>query len=56
MSLNNIWEGAVASPYYPAVPKERQFLVASSLLLIGTTVSCDSTEAFKTNSDLQLSF
>lgn len=35
MSLNDVWEGAVASPYYPAVPKERQFLVASSLLLIG---------------------
>ncbi|KAL9008761.1 MAG: hypothetical protein Q9173_006146 [Seirophora scorigena] len=35
MSLNDVWEGAVASPYYPTVPKERQFVVAASLLLIG---------------------
>lgn len=34
MSLNDLWEGAAGSPYYPAVSKERQFLVASSLLLI----------------------
>ena len=35
MSLNDVWEGAVKNPYQSAVPKERQFLVAFSLLLIG---------------------
>lgn len=38
MSLNDVWEGAAASPFYPAVPKERQFLVAFSLLLIGDMI------------------
>lgn len=43
MSLNDVWEGAAASPYYPAVPKERQFLVAFSLLFIGNkgTLLCE---------------
>lgn len=35
MSLNDLWEGAAENPYYPAVAKERQFLVASILLLTG---------------------
>ncbi len=35
MSLNEVWEGAAGSPFYPLVPKERQFLVGFSLLLIG---------------------
>lgn len=35
MSLNDLWEGAAKSPYHPTVPKERQFLVAFTLLLIG---------------------
>lgn len=35
MSLNDLWEGAAENPYYPAVAKERQFLVASVLLLTG---------------------
>ena len=35
MSLNEIWEGAAGSPFHPTVPKERQFLVAFSLLLVG---------------------
>ncbi|KAL9001034.1 MAG: hypothetical protein Q9169_000518 [Polycauliona sp. 2 TL-2023] len=34
MSLNDLWEGAAANPYYPAVAKEKQFLVASVLFLI----------------------
>ncbi|CAL8582937.1 MAG: hypothetical protein LQ349_004354 [Xanthoria aureola] len=33
MSLNDLWEGAAKNPYYPAVAKEKQFLVASILLL-----------------------
>ena len=35
MSLNEVWEGAAESPFYPLVSKERQFLVGFSLLLIG---------------------
>ena len=35
MSLNEVWEGAAGSPFYPTVSKERQFLVAFSLLLVG---------------------
>ena len=35
MSLNDLWEGAAKNPYYPAVAKEKQFLVASILLLTG---------------------
>ncbi|KAL8694609.1 MAG: hypothetical protein Q9218_000791 [Villophora microphyllina] len=35
MSLNDLWEGAAKNPYHPTVPKERQFLVALTLLLIG---------------------
>lgn len=38
MSLSDVWEGAAKSPYHPAVPKERQFLVAFTLLLTGKTV------------------
>lgn len=52
MSLNDVWEGAVASPYYPAVPKERQFLVASSLLLIGEEGSSTQAAAVNIDSDL----
>ncbi|KAL8683388.1 MAG: hypothetical protein Q9186_000650 [Xanthomendoza sp. 1 TL-2023] len=33
MSLNDLWEEAAGNPYYAAVSKERQFLVASTLLL-----------------------
>ena len=35
MSLNDVWEGAAGSPFYPAVAKDRQFLVAFTLLLTG---------------------
>jgi hypothetical protein len=35
MSLNEVWEGAAASPFYPAVSKDRQFLAGSTLLLTG---------------------
>lgn len=35
MSLNEIWEGAAGSPFYPTVSKDWQFFVASSLLLAG---------------------
>ena len=35
MSLNDVWEGAAGSPFYPAVAKERQFLVGFTLLLTG---------------------
>ena len=35
MSMNEIWEGAAASPFYPAVSKDRQFLAGSLLLLTG---------------------
>ena len=35
MSLNERWEAAAASPFYPVVAKERQFFVGFSLLLIG---------------------
>ncbi len=47
MSLNDLWEGAADNPYYPAVAKERQFLVASVLLLTGIRkirVSCTKTD------------
>lgn len=33
MSLNEVWEEAASSPFYPLVPKERQFLVGFTLLL-----------------------
>ena len=39
MSLNEIWEGAAGSPFYPTVSKERQFLVAFCLLLVGQSKS-----------------
>lgn len=35
MSLNDVWEGAAGSPFYPAVSKDKQFLVGFTLLLIG---------------------
>ena len=35
MSMNNAWEGAAGSPFYPVISKERQFLVGFSLLLVG---------------------
>ena len=35
MSLNEVWEGAAGSPFYPVVSKDRQFLVAFTLLLAG---------------------
>jgi len=34
-SLLEIWEASAANPYYPAVPKERQFLVGATLLVLG---------------------
>ncbi|KAK0509255.1 hypothetical protein JMJ35_008626 [Cladonia borealis] len=34
MSLNEVWEGAAGSPFYPTVSKDKQFLVGSTLLLI----------------------
>lgn len=33
--MNEIWEGAAGSPFYPLVPKERQFLVGFTLLFTG---------------------
>ena len=35
MSLNEVWEGAAGSPFYPTVSKDWQFFVASSLLFAG---------------------
>lgn len=35
MSLNDAWEAAAGTPFYPIIPKEQQFLVGFSLLLIG---------------------
>ena len=35
MSLNDVWEGAAGSPFYPLVSKDNQFLVGFSLLLVG---------------------
>ena len=35
MSLNEVWDAAAGSPFYPAVSKERQFLVGFSLLVTG---------------------
>jgi cell cycle checkpoint protein len=35
MSLNEVWEAAAGSPFHPAIPKERQFVVGFSLLLTG---------------------
>lgn len=35
MSLNEVWEGAAGSPFYPLVSKDSQFLVGFSLLLAG---------------------
>lgn len=34
-SLLDVWEASAANPYYPAVPKERQFLVGATLLVLG---------------------
>lgn len=39
MSLNEVWEGAAGSPFYPLVPKERQFLVGFTLLLIAIVLT-----------------
>lgn len=41
MSLYEVWEGAAGSPFQPLVPKERQFLVGVTLLLIGGSSSLD---------------
>lgn len=38
MSLSEVWDQAASSPFYPLVPKERQFLVGFTLLLIGQYV------------------
>ena len=35
MSLNDAWEGAAGSPFYPLVSKDSQFSVGFGLLLIG---------------------
>ena len=35
MSLNDIWEAASGSPFHPVIPKEQQFLVGFTLLLVG---------------------
>ena len=35
MSLNELWEGAAGSPFYPLISKDRQFFVGFTLLLIG---------------------
>ena len=40
MSLNEVWEGAAGSPFYPTVSKDWQFFVASSLLLAGELFFC----------------
>ena len=39
MSLNEIWEASAGSPFHPVVAKERQFLVAFTLLLTGKLTS-----------------
>ena len=39
MSLNDVWDGAAGSPFYPLVSKDRQFLVGFSLLFIGGSES-----------------
>ena len=39
MSLNEVWEAAAGSPFHPVVAKERQFLVALTLLSIGQFAS-----------------
>lgn len=35
MSLNEVWEAASATPYYPLIDKDSQFFVGFCLLLIG---------------------
>jgi hypothetical protein len=35
MSLDEVWEAAAGSPFTPVISKERQFLVGSTLLLVG---------------------
>ena len=48
MSLNEVWEGAAGNPFDPLVPKERQFLVGFTLLLIGRRIlSLLSTQLLK---------
>jgi len=36
-SLLDVWEASAANPYYPAVAKERQFIVGATLLVLGET-------------------
>lgn len=35
MSLNQVWEAASANPFSPVIPKDSQFILGFSLLLIG---------------------
>lgn len=44
MSLNEVWEAAAANPFSPLVPKERQFFVGFTLLLVG---KCHPARLFK---------
>lgn len=39
MSLNDVWDGAAGSPFYPLVSKDSQFFVGFSLLLVGESQS-----------------
>ena len=39
MSLQQVWEQSVQQPFYPLVPKEWQFSVGFTLLLIGLWLS-----------------
>lgn len=39
MSLNEVWEAAAGSPFSPIISKDRQFLVAFTLLFIGENLS-----------------
>ncbi|KAJ5949510.1 hypothetical protein N7454_001094 [Penicillium verhagenii] len=34
MSLNEVWEAASATPFYPTISKDSQFSIGFSLLLI----------------------
>lgn len=35
MSLNEVWEGASSSPFYPSVPKSAEFFLGFTLLSTG---------------------
>ena len=35
MSLNKVWEAASANPFSPIIPKDSQFVVGFTLLLLG---------------------